>query len=309
MSTQNNSNGKGTLTILSVILLIILLIVSAVSTVAINNLNNDITKSTTAFNTAINNMPIQMSAQINTPINQLTQHVNNQFTNLTTLIQGENAKIDATNVSVASLKASLDTTNKTIADLKAQEVAYQTANQATINNLQTTINNLNAKLQQRPYYPYYPNYPNPNYPYYQSNYLSATVQSSSNVLSLSTSIRDDVLRYTTIFTLKGYVTILVSNPYNYDISNNMVVIDFQLSGNPTVGSSNVQLTGTNSSWTSTIINSNQLRFQTSDFGISLNAGQSLTLPLTLTITQQQPSAIAVCPWVQSYSFVTTVATN
>ncbi len=132
--------------------------------------------------------------------------------------------------------------------------------------------------------------------------VSASIQSSSNVLTLGTTTKDEGLYFTTTYTLSGYIKAVITNPTPNDITGILVTIDFQLSKVPSLDSSTIQLTSDIVSWTLITVNPDELKFQTSKWGVNLNSGQKLTLPLTITISQSQRSAIASNPWQQSYPF-------
>jgi hypothetical protein len=258
-----------------------------------------------ALKTATNNIPNQVAGQITNSNNQHMQQTTNQLNtlqnNITNQIQGSNAKIDTINSSMSSMKVSLDNANKQITTLQNQE----TATQATINNLQTVINNLQTRLQQPYPYPYPPyNYPYPYPPYYPYNPLVATAQNNSGLLTLATNQWTDQLRWYTTYTLTGYITLLLTNPTASDIDNTIISIGFQLSGVPNIQSCTPQLKGGNISWTNTIANSNELKFQPAEWGVQVKANQSLTLPLVLTA-----STLANYGWTQSYPFSVSVSTN
>jgi hypothetical protein len=138
--------------------------------------------------------------------------------------------------------------------------------------------------------------------------VSVEMQPSSNVLTFSKFDKDEGLYWTTTYTLTGYVTAVIKNPTPNDVTI-FVIIDFQLPGIPSVSSSTVRLINEKVSWTLITANTNELKFQTSGWGLTLSAGQKLTLPLTLTLSVTQRSAITSNPWQQSYPFTVTASVN
>lgn len=314
MTTQNTHNGKGLLVGLLIALLIVNIGVLVRFSTANGNTNlriDGIYKIVDNIYPIVNyNIPNEIVAQTSKLTQQHTVLLNTLHTDFTTQATVESAKIDTLNSSITDLKARLDNANGQIADLTKREADSQTANQATFNSLLTTVNDLKSKIQQPypsyPYHPYHTNYPYPNI---YCSPLTATIISSSDVLSLSTTSRDDGLRWSTTYSLLGYITTLISNPTTTDISNGLVRINFKIPGIPSIQSSTIQLSGSDSSWTLITANPNQLAFQTAQFGITIPAGQSITLPLTLTISTSSPSAIASCPWQQGYEFHVTITAN
>lgn len=150
--------------------------------------------------------------------------------------------------------------------------------------------------------------PTPTIPIIPGGNVSVEMLPSSNVLAFSKFDKDEGLYFTTTYTLTGYVTAIITNPTPNDVTI-FVTIDFQLPGIPSVSSSTIKLTNEKVAWTLITANKNELKFQTSGWGLALSAGQKLTLPLTLTLSITQRSAITNNPWQQSYPFTVSASIN
>ncbi len=280
METKPTSSRRELLIGLLTISLIINLAGAAFITVLYTRLNNEITL-----------VKSNQQATI-----QQYQKTTDQFINTVgQQIQNINAKIDSFNSNLTELKTSLDTVNSKVGELQKQEAS----NTATIGNLQTLTSQL-MRQQQYPYYPYSYSYP---YPIYSPSGILATIQFSSNVLTLSSTYVEGLRAYY-VYTLTGYITALVTNTSSYDANSAILTVDFQFQGIPNLPSSTIQLSGGSLSWVNTVLTNTNLRFQTVQWGTNIPAGQTLTIPLTLTISNFNNFG-----GVQSYPFSVTASTN
>ena len=150
--------------------------------------------------------------------------------------------------------------------------------------------------------------PNNTIPIVPGANVTVDIQPSPHNLILTTNTKDEGLYFTNTYTLAGNLTVIIQNPTPDDV-NICVTLDFQLPNVPNLDSNNIHLTGDNISWVLLTVNPNELKFQTSQWGLNLKSGHKLPLQLTLTITNTQRSAIAIVPWEQSYPFTVSTSIN
>lgn len=282
---KNTINGRGILKGILFSLLAILVVFSVIGSILFIRLSSRLNTESIAFR--------DLKATVNVLPNQI-------YTQVYGVINQQNQQLSSLANTLSSMKASLDSANAKIADLQKQEDAKQ----AAINQLQTAINSLQIRAQQYSYpYPYFyqDGYP---YPYYPSSPLLVSIQNNSGVLALTTKVWDSGVRWYTTTSLAGFATLTITNTAGYDINNAILTIDFHLVGIPSIQDSNPQLSGGNISWTLIVANPNELKFQTGQFGITVGAGQSLSIPLTLSA-----SCLGNFGWQQSYSFQVVATVN
>ncbi len=269
MTLEKKSNGSSFLLVFTCILVMSSIIVNII---LLNHINNEVN--------IIKNNEVAIWEGIQEKIDNASSHQLQQSqldtlqANLIKQMQGDSVKVDKLNNTITEL-------NNKIAELQKQEVANQTA----INNLQNAINAMQAS---------YPYYPRSHYNYY--DYPVAIIQSSSNELTLRSTSYDNGLRVVTTYYLEGFVKIVLNNPNQYDIDDAQVIISFDLSGSPDLSSANIQLTGGDTEWSLVTKNSNEIRFQSSGYGLTVGAGQTIILPLVLTVYTHDNV------WQQSYPF-------